>query len=112
MLHHSVPRKFEIGDEVQLISTVIEVLPSGRARVSIPSYGQAYAVDPPPRTRAGDKVVLVGDVIGVDCQANRLKVRIDCGGVITVDPSSVNKLKKHRQLGAEERRELRRTGSR
>ncbi|MER9947714.1 hypothetical protein [Mesorhizobium sp. M0047] len=32
MLHHSMPREFEIGDEVALTSTVITILPSGRAR--------------------------------------------------------------------------------
>ncbi|WP_250888966.1 hypothetical protein [Mesorhizobium sp. dw_380] len=72
MLGYSVPREFEIGDEVALTGTVVTVLPSGRARVSIPSYDPPYAVDPPPKTRAGDKVVLVGDITRIDREANKV----------------------------------------
>ncbi|MER9952033.1 hypothetical protein [Mesorhizobium sp. M0047] len=100
MLHHSMPREFEIGDEVALTSTVITVLPSGRARVSIPSYNHPYAIDPPPKTRAGDKVLLVGDVTRVDREADKLTVRIDCGGLITVDKAAITRLKKHRRAQA------------
>src|SRR4051794_4570682 len=98
MLHYSVHREFEIGDEVALTCTVITVLPSGRARVSIPSYGSPYSVDAPPKTRAGDKLVLVGDIIRIDYEANKLAVRIDCGGVITVGKSAIARVKKHRQV--------------
>ncbi|TJV06933.1 MAG: preprotein translocase subunit YajC [Mesorhizobium sp.] len=96
MLHYSVPREFEIGDEVALTSTVITVLPSGRARVSIPSYDHPYPMDAPPKAR-GDKLVLVGDIIRIDREANKLTVRIDCGEVITIDKSAIARLRKHRQ---------------
>ncbi|TPK73839.1 preprotein translocase subunit YajC [Mesorhizobium sp. B2-3-14] len=96
MLHYSVPREFEIGDEVALKGTVASILPSGRAQVNIPSYGQPYSVDPPPKTRAGDEVVLVGDIIRIDRKADKLTVRIDCGGVITVGRSAITRLRRHR----------------
>lgn len=97
MLHHSVPREFEIGDEVALTGTVTSILPSGRAQVSIPSYEQPYSVDPPPKTRAGDEVILVGDIIRVDHKADKLTVRIDCGGIITVGHSAIIRLRRHRR---------------
>jgi hypothetical protein len=52
MLHVHMPREFEVGDEVSLAGIVITILPSGRARVSIPSYDHPYTIDPPPKTRA------------------------------------------------------------
>lgn len=94
MLDFNMPREFEVGDEVALTSTVITILPSGRARVSIPSYDHPYPIDPPPKARAGDQIVLVGDVTRVDPEANKLTVRIDCGGVITVDKSAITRLRK------------------
>jgi hypothetical protein len=97
MLHYKMPREFGIGDEVVLTGTVIALLPSGRAKVSIPSYDLPYAIDPPPKTRAGDKVTLVGDVTRIDREANRLTVRIDCGGVITVDETAIVRLRKRRR---------------
>ncbi|RJT29660.1 hypothetical protein D3227_31845 [Mesorhizobium waimense] len=100
MLHFNMPREFEIGDEVALTGTVVAILPSGRARVSIPSYDHPYAVDPPPKTRAGEKVLLVGDVTRIDREANKLTVRIDCGGVITVDKSAITRLRKHGRASA------------
>lgn len=96
MLHYSVPRELEIGDEVTLTGTVSTMLPSGRAKVNIPSYDRPYSVDPPPKTRAGDKVVLVGDIIRIDRKADKLTVRTDCGGVITVGRSAITRLRKHR----------------
>ncbi|UCI19054.1 hypothetical protein FJ970_29165 [Mesorhizobium sp. B2-1-8] len=96
MLDHSVPREFEIGDEVALTGTVTTMLPSGRAKVNIPSYDPPYSVDPPPKTRAGDKVVLVGDIIRIDRKDDKLTVRIDCGGIITVGRSAVTRLRKYR----------------
>ncbi|KAA3441420.1 hypothetical protein C7I87_35095 [Mesorhizobium sp. SARCC-RB16n] len=95
MLHDSVPREFEIGDEVALTGTVTTLLPSGRAKVNIPSYDPPYSVDPPPKTRAGDKIVLVGDIIRIDLKADKLTVRIDCGGLITVGRSAITRLRKH-----------------
>ncbi|TJW39934.1 MAG: preprotein translocase subunit YajC, partial [Mesorhizobium sp.] len=65
--------------------------------VSIPSYDHPYAIVPPPKARAGDQVVLVGDVTRIDREANKLTVRIDCGGVITVDKSAITRLRKHRR---------------
>lgn len=100
MLHVHMPREFEVGDEVSLAGIVITILPSGRARVSIPSYDHPYTIDPPPKTRAGDRVVLVGDVTRIDRGANKLSVRIDCGGVITVDNSAIARLRKHRRISA------------
>lgn len=97
MLHYSVPRELEIGDEVALTGTVTTILPSGRAKVSIPSYDSPYSVDPPPKTRAGDKVVLVGDIIRIDRKADKLTVRIDCGGVVTVGRSAITRLRRHRR---------------
>lgn len=97
MLPYSVPREFEIGDEVALTGTVTTILPSGRAKVSIPSYDPPYSVDPPPKTRAGDRVVLVWDIIRIDREADKLTVRIHCGGVITVGCSAVTRLRKHRR---------------
>ncbi|TPK50668.1 MULTISPECIES: preprotein translocase subunit YajC [unclassified Mesorhizobium] len=95
MLQFNLPREVAIGDEVALTSTVMDMLPSGRARVSIPSYDRPYAIDAPPRTHVGDKVVLVGDVTRVDPETNKLSVRIDCGGVVTVDKSAIIRLKKN-----------------
>ncbi|MER8523620.1 hypothetical protein NKI48_29345, partial [Mesorhizobium sp. M0644] len=100
MLHVNMPREFEVGDEVALAGTVVTILPSGRARVSIPSYDHPYTIDPPPKVRAGDRVVLVGDVTRIDRGANKLTVRIDCGGVITVDKSAITRLRKHRRTSA------------
>ncbi|TPK89264.1 preprotein translocase subunit YajC [Mesorhizobium sp. B2-4-12] len=101
MLPYNTHEEYEIGDEVALTSTVISILPSGRAIAGIPSYGHPYAIDPPPKTRAGDKVVLVGDVIRIDREANKLTVRIDCGGVVTVDKSAITRLRKHRRTSAD-----------
>lgn len=95
MLQLNLPREVAIGDEVALTSTVMDMLPSGRARVSIPSYDRPYAIDAPPRTHVGDKVVLVGDVTRVDPETNKLSVRIDCGGVVTVHKSAIIRLKKN-----------------
>ncbi|MER8471380.1 hypothetical protein NKH23_18455 [Mesorhizobium sp. M1328] len=100
MLHVNMPREFEVGDEVALTGIVITILPSGRARVSIPSYDHPYTIDPPPKVRAGDRVVLVGDVTRIDRAGNKLTVRIDCGGVITVDKSAITRLRKHRRTSA------------
>ncbi|TPK10384.1 preprotein translocase subunit YajC [Mesorhizobium sp. B2-5-7] len=97
MLHYSVPLEFEIGDEVALTGTVTSILPSGRAQISIPSYGQPYSVDPPPKTHAGDEIVLVGDIIRVDHGADKLTVRIDCGGIITVRHSAITRFRRHRR---------------
>ncbi|MER8508921.1 hypothetical protein NKJ36_25735 [Mesorhizobium sp. M0142] len=97
MLHVNMPGEFEVGDEVALAGIVIAILPSGRARVSIPSYDHPYTIDPPPKVRAGDRVVLVGDVTRIDCGGNKLTVRIDCGGVITVDKSAITRLRKPRR---------------
>ncbi|MER9599805.1 MULTISPECIES: hypothetical protein [unclassified Mesorhizobium] len=100
MLHVNTPGEFEVGDEVAIACTVITILPSGRARVSIPTYDHPYTIDPPPKARAGDRVVLVGDVTRIDRAANKLSVRIDCGGVITVDKSAITRLRKHRRASA------------
>ncbi|MER9643650.1 MULTISPECIES: hypothetical protein [unclassified Mesorhizobium] len=100
MLQVRVLQDFETGDEVTLTATVIAILPSGRARVGIPSYNAPYAVEPPPKTRAGDRVFLVGDIIRIDRQANRLTVRIDCGGVVTVDRSAITSQKRRRGASA------------
>ncbi|CAH2397512.1 MAG: preprotein translocase subunit YajC [Mesorhizobium sp.] len=100
MLHLNMPGEFEVGDEVALAGTVITILPSGRARVSIPSYDHPYTLEPPPKARAGDRVVLVGDVTRIDRGADKLTVRIDCGGVITVDRSAITRLRKHRRASA------------
>lgn len=97
MLHFGVPQRFEVGDEVALAGTVMTILPSGRAKVSVPSYDLPYVIEPPAKTCAGDKVVLVGDIIRVDRRAEKLTVRIDCGGVITVHASAITRLKKHRR---------------
>lgn len=72
MLHVNMPREFEVGDEVALAGIVIAILPSGRARVSIPSYDDPYTIDPPPKVRAGDRVVLVGDVTPIAEGTNSL----------------------------------------
>ncbi|RWO02709.1 MAG: hypothetical protein EOS06_00835 [Mesorhizobium sp.] len=100
MLHLNMPGEFEVGDEVALAGTIISILPSGRARVSIPSYDHPYTLEPPPKARAGDRVVLVGDVTRIDRGADKLTVRIDCGGVITVDRSAITRLRKHRRASA------------
>ncbi|QND68434.1 hypothetical protein HB777_33805 [Mesorhizobium loti] len=77
----------EIGDEITLTATIIKVLPSGRASVSIPTYDFPFAIDAPKKKRSGDKVSLVGRVIRVDDQDGKVTVKV--GGLVTVDIASI-----------------------
>lgn len=64
MLQFNLPREVAIGDEVALTSTVMDMLPSGRARVSIPSYDRPYAIDAPPELTSETKSFLLGTSLG------------------------------------------------
>ena len=79
--------KIEIGDEVTITATVLKVLETGRASVSIPSYKFPYAIDPPRKAKVGDKIPISGYVTRIDEDFGKLTVRI--GGLITIDMNSI-----------------------
>ncbi|MER9298630.1 hypothetical protein NKI38_19350 [Mesorhizobium sp. M0621] len=77
-----VPR---VGDAITLEATILKVMDDGVSSVSIPSYNFPLAIDTPKRANAGQKVEISGFATHVDEEDGKVTVRIDGGGLVTVD---------------------------
>ena len=57
--------------------------------VSLPSYNFPLAVDSPPNAKPGQKIEIRGFATRVDKEDGKVTVRIDGGGLVTVDADSI-----------------------
>ena len=57
--------------------------------VSLPSYNFPLAVDSPPNAKPGQKIEIRGFATRVDKEDGKVAVRIDGGGLVTVDADSI-----------------------
>ncbi|TJW04799.1 MAG: hypothetical protein E5W97_10945 [Mesorhizobium sp.] len=78
-----------VGDEITLTATILKVMEDGVSSVSIPTYNFPLAIDTPKKARAGEKVPISGFATRVDSADGKVTVRIDGGGLVTVDLDSI-----------------------
>lgn len=77
-----------VGDEITLTATILKVMEDGVSSVSIPTYNFPLAIDTP-KAMAGEKVPISGFATRVDSTDGKITVRIDGGGLVTVDLDSI-----------------------
>ncbi|MER8377521.1 hypothetical protein [Mesorhizobium sp. M1406] len=78
-----------VGDEITLAATILKVMDDGVSSVSIPSYNFPLAIDTPRNAKAGQKVEISGFATRVDAEDGKVTVRIDGGGLVTVDIDAI-----------------------
>jgi hypothetical protein len=78
----------KVGDEITLTATILKVMEGGVSSVSLPSYNFPLAVDSPPKAKPGQKIEIRGFATRVDREDGKVTVRIDGGGLVTVDADS------------------------
>ncbi|MET3522064.1 hypothetical protein [Mesorhizobium abyssinicae] len=71
-----------------MTATILKVMEDGVSSVSIPTYNFPLAIDTPKKARAGEKVPISG-ATRVDSTDGKITVRIDGGGLVTVDFDSI-----------------------
>lgn len=86
-----MPESMKVGDEVSHSITILKVLDNGMSSVSIPSYSFPFSIDTPKRAKAGQKVDITGFVTRIDDEDGKLTVRIEGGGLVTVDIEAVSR---------------------
>ena len=79
----------KVGDEITLTATILKVMEGGVSSVSLPSYNFPLAVDSPPKAKPGQKIEIRGFATRVDKEDGKVTVRIDGGGLVTVDADSI-----------------------
>jgi len=72
-----------------LTATILKVMEGGVLSVSLPSYNFPLAVDSPPKAKPGQKIEIRGFATRVDKEDGKVTVRIDGGGLVTVDADSI-----------------------
>ena len=83
-----MPRAPKVGDEITLTATILKVMEGGVSSVSLPSYNFPLAVDSPPKAKPGQKIEISGFATRVEKEDGTVTVRIDGGGLVTVDADS------------------------
>ncbi|MER8753285.1 hypothetical protein NKH57_29365 [Mesorhizobium sp. M1050] len=84
-------RKPKIGDEITL-SAILNVMEDGVSSVSVPTYKFPLAIDTPQKAKVGQKVEISGFATRVVQEDGKVTVRIDGGGLVTVDMDSIAKV--------------------
>lgn len=79
----------KVGDEITLTATILKVMEGGVSSVSLPSYNFPLAVDSPAKAKPGQKIEIRGFATRVDKEDGKVTVRIDGGGLVTVDADSI-----------------------
>ena len=87
-----MPRGPRVGDEITLTATILKVMEGGVSSVSIPTYNFPLAIDTPKKTRAGQKIDITGFATRVEDEDGKVTVRIDGGGLVTVDADAITNL--------------------
>jgi len=82
----------KVGDEITLTATILKVMEGGVSSVSLPSYNFPLAVDSPPKAKPGQKIEIRGFATRVDREDGKVTVRIDGGGLVTVDTDSMTSM--------------------
>ena len=78
-----------VGDEITLTATILKVVVDGVSSVSIPSYNFPLAIDTPKKAKVGQKVEIRGFATRVDDEDGKVTIRIDGGGLVTVDVDTI-----------------------
>jgi len=87
-----MPRAPEVGDEITLTATILKVVDDGMSSVSIPTYNFPLAIDSPVKAKPGQKVEIRGFATRVDAEDGKVTVRIDGGGLVTVDAAAITEV--------------------
>ena len=82
----------KVGDEITLTATILKVMEGGVSSVSLPSYNFPLAVDSPAKAKPGQKIEIRGFATRVDKEDGKVTIRIDGGGLVTVDTDSITSM--------------------
>jgi hypothetical protein len=82
----------KVGDEITLTATILKVMEGGVSSVSLPSYNFPLAVDSPAKAKPGQIIEIRGFATRIDKEDGKVTIRIDGGGLVTVDADSITSM--------------------